>query len=311
MKASEVENWALKVLDSLRRGEPLEDSRVELKATFNEPPKIARRLAGHANAARGEDILWLFGVDEKSGVQGVKLQEFASWWSEVKSQFESLAPEVMEINVPYEGVTVVALLAHTDRAPFVVKNPFHGQSKGGPVEFEVPWREMTSIRTARRSDLLRLLVPLRKLPSVEVISATLIGRGAVSDRCGWDLFVDLYITPPDNESMVFPAHKLRVEVTEPCALGCVSFKNLAFKAIGSPGGSSLGTKRDLVISGPGRVEFTADYHQDLIERNPGPVVDVSLRLQPAHIDRAISLSCTLAAAENWSYNLKECKSSAL
>lgn len=312
MRASEIESWALRVLDSLKRGEPLEDIRVELKATFGEPAKIARRLAGHANAARGEDVLWLFGVDEKTGsASGADSLEFTDWWSKVTSYFESLAPEVREVNVPYEGVMVVALLVHTDRAPIVVRNPSFGLPSGGPIEFEVPWREMTGVRTAKRSDLLRLLAPLQKLPSVEVISASLIGRGTIGGMCGWDLFLDLYFVPSGNQSVVFPAHKMRIELTEADALGTASLNYYVLRPLGGPGGFSRETNRDLAITGPERVEFKAEYTQKLIEREPSSVADVSLRLQPANMERTISVNCALARTEGWGYELKEWKSSTL
>jgi hypothetical protein len=68
--------------------------------------------------------------------------------------------------VPYEGKTLVALLFETGRAPFVVKTR---------DEFlEVPWRVGTRTNSARRSDLVRLLVPVVKLPDFELLSAGMI-----------------------------------------------------------------------------------------------------------------------------------------
>jgi hypothetical protein len=233
-----------------------------------------------------------------------------------------LAPEVVEINVPYEGVTVVALLVHTDRVPFVVRNPSFGLTKGESVEYEVPWREMTSVRSAKRSDLLRLLVPLQKLPSVEIISATLIGQGqgtgsgdyqrTIPGKCEWELWLDLYFTPPGSNSVVFPAHKMRIEVTEADALGTASLNYYVLRPLGGPVGVfTRETTQDLVITGPERVKFKARYDQELIEREPGAVAHASLRLQPADMDRAISISCTLAATQGWTYELREWKSSTL
>ena len=46
-----------------------------------------------------------------------------------------------ELAIHSEGKSAVAILIETDRAPFVVKNPKHGKSGGGPVSLEVPWRE--------------------------------------------------------------------------------------------------------------------------------------------------------------------------
>ena len=68
MKALAIESWALRVLERVGNRQSVEDSKVELKAKWPDPVKAARRIAGHANAARGESILWLIGADEKQGV---------------------------------------------------------------------------------------------------------------------------------------------------------------------------------------------------------------------------------------------------
>ena len=70
--------------------------------------------------------------------------------------------------MPTTGQSVVAVLFDTERAPFTVKNPAFGQTGGGPVELEVPWRDGTRIRSARRSELVQLLSPLAERPSLDV-----------------------------------------------------------------------------------------------------------------------------------------------
>lgn len=64
MRQSDIEYWALSIIDRVKSKQPIEDSRVELKASWPDPKKAARRLAGHANAARGEPILWLVGIND-------------------------------------------------------------------------------------------------------------------------------------------------------------------------------------------------------------------------------------------------------
>jgi hypothetical protein len=83
MNASEVERWALEVLDRVQRSGAQEDDRVEFKRDAIDPTKLARRLAGHANAARAEWILWIFGVDEKEGFVGTSSLEWSSLWPQV------------------------------------------------------------------------------------------------------------------------------------------------------------------------------------------------------------------------------------
>jgi hypothetical protein len=82
MRAHEIESWALATIDRVVRNQPVEDSRVELKAEWpRDPSRAARRLAGHANAARQEPILWLIGVDEGArSVPGADYANLAFWW---------------------------------------------------------------------------------------------------------------------------------------------------------------------------------------------------------------------------------------
>ena len=66
MRRIEVGTWAIGIADRLKQGHPIEDARVELKTTWPDPKAAARQIAGHANAAQGEPILWLIGINEKS-----------------------------------------------------------------------------------------------------------------------------------------------------------------------------------------------------------------------------------------------------
>jgi len=168
MKNSQIERWTLEVIERIESRQPIEDSKVELKAKWpDDPAKAARRIAGHANAARGERILWLIGVDENNGVIGADYQEMTDWFTGVSGQFDGLAPRCIDLNVPAkDGKTVVALVFETDRAPFVVKNPHHGRRKDDPISLEVPWREGTRVRTASRSDLIRIFSDTETLQSL-------------------------------------------------------------------------------------------------------------------------------------------------
>jgi hypothetical protein len=62
MRLAEVEAWALRIIDGVRSGVRQEDTRVELKGEWiADRQKLARQLAGSCNAARGSEVLWLFG----------------------------------------------------------------------------------------------------------------------------------------------------------------------------------------------------------------------------------------------------------
>jgi hypothetical protein len=64
MKAlSVLEAWAQEVVEKVAKKSLVEDDFIEFKRTWIKPHKAARRIAAHANVARGQDILWLIGVD--------------------------------------------------------------------------------------------------------------------------------------------------------------------------------------------------------------------------------------------------------
>jgi hypothetical protein len=167
MRRQELEARVLDLLDRVERGQPVEDSTVELKMAWPvDTRRTARQIAGHANAARGDRILWIIGADEGGRrVVSADEQELANWWPAVAQHFDGVTPAlVSNLAVPRDSVTVVALLFDTTRAPFVVRT-------GTEPALEVPWRRGNSTRTARREDLLRLLVPTFRRPSIEVLAA--------------------------------------------------------------------------------------------------------------------------------------------
>src|SRR5258706_6731434 len=137
MKPFEIESWSLRIIEMVKKGKSVEDSRVELKAEWPEKiEKAARILAGHANAARGENILWLVGVDEKQGGVGADYQELATWFPKVKSEFDGIVPTMQNLNIIVDGQTVAALCFATSRAPYVIQNPVFGSQGAGSVQFE-------------------------------------------------------------------------------------------------------------------------------------------------------------------------------
>jgi len=212
MRNEELEAWILRIAEQAKAKKSNEDSRVELKGAWPEPTKAARRLAGQANCARPSSILWIIGIDEKAGlIVGAKHQDLASWWPQTQKEFPELAPELLsDLAVPVDGQVVVGLLFDTSRAPFVVKNPSHGQA-GHPAQLEVPWSEGTLTRSARRQDLIRLLVPREALPDVEVLQAELSGRQFQHEgrpATEWHLKMILYLAPSDRP-VVFPFHRMQ------------------------------------------------------------------------------------------------------
>jgi hypothetical protein len=199
MRATEIEAWAHRVMDRVEAGQPNEDARVELKRDWIEGPEMARRLAGHANAARAERVLWLIGVDEKErAVVGVSAKDAATWYPAVTKCFQEVSPGLTD---------VVVQRGETERAPYLVKNPSFGSQKT-PVEFEVPWREGTRVRTARREDLFRVLIPQTSLPACEVRRvSTRAGERDDAPPVESQCVVLLYLVPATMERLYIPFHK--------------------------------------------------------------------------------------------------------
>lgn len=130
-----------------------------------QPREDGTSTGGPRQRSTRDPVLWVVGVDEGGReVVNTERREFSTWWAQVARFFDELEPDVSVVNVPTgHGVTVVALLVSSDRVPLVVTNP-----AGGPPEKEVPWRAGTAIRSAKRSEILRILVPALRLPAVEI-----------------------------------------------------------------------------------------------------------------------------------------------
>lgn len=224
---AQVEAWVLQVIEVVTSGGKNEDGLVELKGGWPSPEKSARRLAGHANAARGESILWIIGLDEKTHrVCPLGGCDLADWWAQVSSYFDGPIPSLRDLVVSTPGGSVHALLLDTERSPYVVKNAAFGKREAGSVEREVPWREGTALRSATHQDLVRLLVPLLQLPEIRVLCASVSGfeeseskqRRLEADSNElekvfiWSVWMELYVTAPQDTHVVLPLHMTEVSL---------------------------------------------------------------------------------------------------
>jgi hypothetical protein len=192
MKASDVEAWVVRVLERLQRGERHEDDRVELKLELpDDPSRAARRIAGHANQARQERILWIIGATDREGADPIPGltphgPDAADWWKPVEARFDEVSPNPTFALVHFEDRLVLGIGFDTSRPPYVVKVRGDGQDR------EVPWREATSVRSAKRHDLVRLLVPLTDLPVITVIGGYLSVNQVDGNRWQWFGAVEVY-----------------------------------------------------------------------------------------------------------------------
>ena len=170
MTPFQLEALTLRMVEQVQAGQPVEDAQIELKRMLPaDTYKAARRIGGHANASRGQPIVWIIGLDEREGVKGADAAELSDWWPQVQGHFDDLPPELLlqPMNVPVEGLTVVALAFDTSRLPFVVK----AQGQAGPIQREVPYRDATGLRSAKRSDVIRLALPPAPKVEADVLSA--------------------------------------------------------------------------------------------------------------------------------------------
>src|SRR5687768_5866162 len=119
MTIPQIEHWAREVIERVKARQPVEDARVELKSDWpREHRKAARQIAGLANAARGEPVLFLVGVDEKAGtVSGAAMTDLVAWHAQVVRCFDSVSPIMHEHAFGIDGHTVVALQFDTIAPP--------------------------------------------------------------------------------------------------------------------------------------------------------------------------------------------------
>lgn len=301
MKPHQIESWVLNIIEQLTTGKPVEDSRVELKTIFIPPDKAARRIAGHANAARGAPILWIVGVDEKQQrIVGADYEELSEWFEKVKAQFNGLYPELFHINVPVKDKIVVGLLFDTQRAPYVVKNPAFGVERGESVEFEVPWREGTVTRTANRADLLRILSPLQALPTFEILGGFLNANipRAPQDELYWTFRLELYVEPVSRDKLVIPFHRCKSR----CELPVIGWSDLINLSISPTSRTMTNIKGDrwrestsktieetpseVLISDPGRIICKSEVVTPLLTGSLPEYVRFVISFLPSKSDNA-------------------------
>jgi hypothetical protein len=300
MRSHQIESWALSVIERVLAGKPNEDARVELKADWpTDTAKVARQLAGHANAARGENILWLIGVDQSTGVIGAAHADLAKWYPAVQACFLDLSPHVVDLVVPYNNHGVMALLFETDRAPYVIKNPSYGPTATN-IEYEVPWRYNTTTKTARRSELLRLLSPLQLMPRVDVLEASfrLVRTKGENVSLMAVLEGELYVIP-EGDRLVYPFYLCQATVSVGDSLVDVLLKRFQFKPprqrrmlgfstrASEPQPTSFtiaATDSEAIVDGPGLVWLSASAKLDNEDIPNTVTAEVNLLLQAAELD---------------------------
>jgi hypothetical protein len=311
MKKQDIEFKVLDIVDRLEKGQPIEDDTVELKAEWPKDHfRAARRIAAHANSARGEPILWLIGIDEKTGVVGADFEELSIWFAKVRSRFDQLlVPNLISLGIPYDGMTIVALLFETERAPFVIRIP----DCQGLVSHEVPWREANSTRSARRSDLIKLLYPIQKNPRIEILDGKIELQKAIAgfsqaSEYQWNLSMKIYFITFCSETVVIPFHRCEIVFRPEGQPDDSRFSNLRIMPPTSYSTRGLkeksqsltvkATEHEVLIDTAGMTYLTADL--SAIEK-PGPKlfeeIVVKAKLLPHHTEDPVNFEAVFKLVE--------------
>ncbi len=213
-----------------------------------------------------------------------------NWYDQVQSQFdEFIAPTLKDLNMSYEGKTVVALLFDTERFPFVIK-----VSDG---RLEIPWREGTRTRSARRSDLFKLLIPVQSLPRVEVLSGNVSLQRDNQGEHHWNVSLDFYVEPQSG-ALVIPFHRCEAKLEIPQLGYTIPLDGLRLypPSFGFPTNSRTdsvtmtSTSSELLVQGPGRAKFAAHTTSSDLPTDLGADLQITLRLLPVGAEYPVLVS---------------------
>ncbi len=318
MESAELEYKVREIAIRIDAGQQVEDDRVEVKRAWIRTWKAAWRIGGHANAAGAEPILWVFGLDEQGEkgkrVVGIETKDQAAWISEVESNFVGFPPHrLREMAIIYQDKTLFAILFGTDRAPYVVKNP-----KGGPVQYGVPWRDGTRVRTARHEDLIEVLVPQLRLPDIDPVSGYLRFERYKKESCYWNFELRVFITPRSSKPIVVPFYRMEAKGVISDYRRTLGFEDVALKAptkfapgTGSPYGTGRvrslmdvnyvpdshtieSTNAEAVIHGPGIAVIKGTCRTGEIRKNfSRTTAKISVKFKPAESNKVIEIKVPL------------------
>jgi hypothetical protein len=333
LRPQQLEARVIDLVDLVLAGGRIEDDLVECKSQWPDPQQRSstRQLAGHANKAHDEPILWIIGIDEKTHtLTQPSPVEVADWWAAMSSRFDPPGPELEHHLVVHVGErqAVTALRFGTDRSPYVI---ICG-GEDGALEREVPIRDGTRTRSARRDELLRLLIPAVTLPSAQLLSASLQAshlpevEGKTQSRTNLNLSAAVFFQQSvmSNGVVMLPAHLMhsRIDSAGFGSLRCelrympASFANTTNRPVVIATSLHGVDRRDdgVVITGPGILHVDAfhvldgDVRPTLVAAG---AIRIHLSFGVAGADRRIQLDANLdhapdetnARREMWNLNL--------
>lgn len=310
MNKALLDDWVYRLADLVRLGRKVEDDNVELKLEWpSDLAKAARRIAGCCNACSGPHFLWVIGmIDAKEGKDGKPGQEskiaptsdaeMSTWMQGITKAMDGFSPDVQHQLVHLEEGTVVALLFDTTRRPFLV-----GAKQGSGIEREVPWRHATQIGSAKRENLLRMLVPVMESPTLEMMSFDVVLQGQQAEWQAsnpvrqkpyylWDIRASIYIVPGSERKLSLAAHNCELWVTLPGRQPLKVEFDFAVNVGGHDETPILSTKREAIIRAGGLLNLSAAIPESMREVPEG-TVDATFSAQPAGADAASRCSVSV------------------
>jgi hypothetical protein len=233
-----LQGWAYEVVERVAKRLIVEDDLVEFKSAWIEPHKAARRIAAQANAARGEDFLWLVGIDPRKADPFVEIEAIDpdAWLREVATYFiDNHLPECGCFQVSYNGKSVYAIAFGSSDFPFLISLKKLNQKGGHPegiAEAELPWRTGTGARSATRQQILSLLYRIPPLPDIEVLGAEFLPSESLLGTIdfGIGFYVKLYVIPRSRDWVIVPLHRVQWVIQLPDGVGHLFNESCEFLA---------------------------------------------------------------------------------
>ncbi len=303
----QLEYRALNLLEALAAGRRLieADAHAAIFPGWPAPaPRAARRLAAHANAARGRDVLWLIGVGPDGRGPGGDLRKFDDWLATLLPFFDGLPPRITALKVPLSPAqgkrpakSVVAVHVETSRVPFVIRPGARSKV------LEVPWldAETGAVRSAGRLELVKLLTSLQEVPQLEILEADLTFYKNPHSTYSkttfrWTLDGALYFVPHGDDRIIFPLHRCRANLSGQDNGFAATAADCNFTADKNSPSVRL-TESAILLEGLGRVFIYCSGSTNAPELPLQHSLSFVLDLLAAGSDRAATASTTMRPAQ--------------
>lgn len=268
MTPLEFESLAREAIAQAGRDELGEDSRVELKADWSDPAKLAPKLAAQANAARGVPVLLLIGINDDGQIVGAPRQELADWLPQLERRFDEVAPRhIWDQRLQLDAGLVHVIAFDTTTPPYVARpaDPSRAQ------EWLIQVRRGTRTVDAGRADLLRLVLPTVRAPQAELLSC----RMQTTPTPALSIVTHIYLACHDEMAVALPSHRLHGRLT----IDGVEALTATSAFCGKPETSATYTRDGVLIhhAGSFRILTTAPR-----ARPPTGAATFQLRFESAH-----------------------------